>query len=387
MHPDGTCLFPCSTYGLGGRYASFTSDPTLYTVAFRGQLIELGIDGVVQKLLLLGRVSDPVWSSRGELAAVRGGWIWAGSPGSLRRLARGTAPSWSPDGGRIVFDRNGWLMVRRVRARVARRLVRGSSPAWSPDGRWIAFFATDHRLSIVQASGGDVRPLGMVTGNAVDWQPLPAKRAAPCLAPPESVVAASTDSAIVTFDTAPDSNFVILGKAFADEGFGWAAMGCRRADGRERVLAVSGPFINPNPSQAAVAGNYAAVLFPTVCSRNLGGTFNTVELFDLRTGAEVPNRGGETAEGDLYPGQGLCGGMDQLALGSDAVSAVHAFVALSTCGCTVEQIEASDSTGVRTLDSITDPAGSPTSLTNLTLMGDTLTWDHSGSPRSVQLQP
>jgi hypothetical protein len=69
------------------------------------------------------------------------------------------------------------------------------------------------------------------------------------------------------------------------------------------------------------------------------------------------------------------------------VSAVHAFVALSTCGCTVEQIEASDSTGVRTLDSITDPAGSPTSLTNLTLMGDTLTWDHSGSPRSVQLQP
>ena len=79
-------------------------------------------------------------------------------------------------------------------------------------------------------------------------------------------------------------------------------------------------------------------------------------------------------------------------LGSDAVSAVHVDlkgqdVNGNSCNCAVEQIQASDSTGVRTLDTITQSSGSPPALTILTLTGDTLTWEHNGTPRSAQLQP
>lgn len=84
--------------------------------------------------------------------------------------------------------------------------------------------------------------------------------------------------------------------------------------------------------------------------------------------------------------------MDTLVVGSDAVSAVHTTVKGqdmngNTCTCTVEQIQASDSTGVHALDIVTAPDGSPPALTNLILTGDTLTWNNDGSPRSAQLQP
>jgi hypothetical protein len=51
-----------------------------------------------------------------------------------------------------------------------------------------------------------------------------------------------------------------------------------------------------------------------------------------------------------------------------------------------EQIIASDSAGMRVLDSGTEPLSSPMPLlTRLTLAGYTLTWDHDGSPRTAQL--
>jgi hypothetical protein len=76
-------------------------------------------------------------------------------------------------------------------------------------------------------------------------------------------------------------------------------------------------------------------------------------------------------------------------LGTDAVSAVHTTVRDNQymCSCTLEQIQASDSTGVHTLDSITEPDGSPTALTDLTLSADTLTWEHKGTPRAAYLRP
>ncbi len=53
----------------------------------------------------------------------------------------------------------------------------------------------------------------------------------------------------------------------------------------------------------------------------------------------------------------------------------------------VEEIDASDSTGLHRLDFAPAPLGSPPALTNLVLIGDTLTWEHNGTPRSAQLQP
>jgi hypothetical protein len=99
-----------SQFGGPGDVA-FTSNPTLATVVegfpdppSPDALVEYGVDGLPRTVLVSGAVSDPVWLSGGELALVRGGWIWVGHPGKLRRLTRGNAPSWSPDGTQIVFS-------------------------------------------------------------------------------------------------------------------------------------------------------------------------------------------------------------------------------------------------------------------------------------------
>ena len=54
--------------------------------------------------------------------------------------------------------------------------------------------------------------------------------------------------------------------------------------------------------------------------------------------------------------------------------------------CTIESIQTSDGTGLHTADSIKTPGSGPF-LTGLTLNGDTLSWSHDGSPRSVELTP
>jgi hypothetical protein len=172
-------------------------------------------------------------------------------------------------------------------------------------------------------------------------------------------------------------------------------MGCLAADGRERVLVGIGlgNGANDSVSEAAVAGDYAAVATRLVPpSRGPVGLFNGVKLFDLRTGASVPYRGGEAPPCGGGPPTGNCDAtLDQLVVGSDAVSAAHTTSqnpdAYVPCACTVEQIQASDSTGLHTVDSVNEPIGAPAALTNLTLTGDTLTWNHNGTPRSAQLHP
>lgn len=389
IYPDGSCL-DCRP--VPGSDATFTSDPTLITARWHspadvavwpGQgplLAQYGIDGLTRRVLVSGAVSDPDWSSGGEVALVRGGSIWVGRPGKLRRVAPGSAPSWSPDGKRIVFARRGWLMVGRVQGRSFRRLVAGTAPAWSPDGTWIAFIGKRHRLSVVRATGGRVRRVGDVAGRTVDWQPLPPKPAAACLTPPGSTVRARSDTAIITADSGHNQGLGGLNP--------FAYMGCLRADGRERLLArydLQSLDGSTRASDAVLAGTYAALKVSWV-DLHYGGNSNKVELFDLRTGAEVGARGGEFVNCADYS-YSCESGIDRIVLGSDAVSAAHTTVRDSVCNCTVERIVGSDSTGVHTLDSVTQPETGTTALTNLTLTGDTLTWDHNGAPRSAQLQP
>ncbi len=399
-YTDGSCLNCSFGYATPVLDASFTNDPAQFTAISQvvcsgcGQagdhltefdyLTEFGVDGIAKQVLLSGDMSDPVWSSGGQLAVVRGGWIWVGSPVSLRRLARGSDPSWSPGGSKIVFERKGWLLVGDLRSGAARRLVRGSAPAWSPDGRWIAFFDKKHRLSVDRSSGGSVNHVGGVTGRTVDWQPIPATPSPPCPKPPGATVAAGGNTATVTFDF----------RQSLAPGFGWAAMGCLKADGRQRLLASGAstfiPSLFPSPTQAAVAGKYAAIAMVTACGRVSESRWHVaIGSFDLQTGAAVPHRGGESATAGDYVGDlSVCDNNIDLVVGKDAVSAIHSTVHENIpCSCAVEQIQASDAAGVRTLDSATEPNGTPTALTNLTLTGDTLAWKHNGTSHSAKLKP
>jgi hypothetical protein len=140
-------------------------------------------------------------------------------------------------------------------------------------------------------------------------------------------------------------------------------------------------------TSVALAGAYAAVVNEGA-DPHYDEAGSTVTVFDLRTGAVVPDRGGE-AVGCEFDDCNL----DQLVLGPDAVTAAHTTTSYSYCpptaACTTtEQIIANDSTGTRTLDTATTtaPYGSATpSLTGLTLTGDTLTWNHGGTQRTAQL--
>ncbi len=406
IYPDGSCL-DCRLPVLGAD-AVFTDDPTLFTATSLGslsrgpELTEYGIDGLWRGTLLspsarclrvgvCGRdVSEAAWSLRGELAVVHAGQIWVGRLPWLRPLAAGSSPSWSPDGSQIVFERAGWLWVERIQGHSFRRLVGGKAPSWSPDGRWIAFFDQQHRLSVVAAKGGRVRHVGGVTGRTVDWQPLPATAPVACPTPSAGIgqqesdyqtgVRARNDTATVTWDNVHQPSLAFV------SGSTWSLIACLRANGRDRVLESGGHDFEgaTDVSQVALAGTFAGVVL-TGGGKYCDG-FGQVELFDLRTGEQIQGRGGENVP---------CGGGSvymELVLGSDAVSAVHSTTQGSDssgnpCSCGTEQIQASDSAGVHTLDSVTQPQGSPPALTNLTLTGDSLTWQHNGSLRSAQLQP
>jgi hypothetical protein len=348
VYPDGSCLF-CE-YSLTTGETTFTSDATLLTglmpvsQVYRSttRLVEFGIDGLARKVLLSGAVSDPVWSSRGKLAVVRGGWIWVGRPGKLRRLTQGSAPSWSPGGKQIAFQRQGWVLIGRVRDGSLRRLVRGTAPAWSPDGRWIAFFGKGHRLSVVPAGGGGLRHVGGVTGRTADWQPLPAKPPTPCLTPPGSEVLASSDTAILSVDRLTPTN---AGEFYPYASFS-PLMGCLSADGRERWLGSVDP---KSVTKTALAGTYAALVTHSVSVKYFDSQGDRVSVFDLRTAAQHFEGFGERVTCYLFNASSCA--TDRLVLGSDAVSAVHTTTQgedlnRARCICTVEQIQASDSTGV-----------------------------------------
>jgi Tol biopolymer transport system component len=87
----------------------------------------------------------------------------------VRRLGKGSTPSWSPDGRRLAFHRyirgrNSEIFVVGVEGRNERRLTRHPAeelwPVWSPDGRRLAFVSTrdgSWEIFVVNADGSGVR--------------------------------------------------------------------------------------------------------------------------------------------------------------------------------------------------------------------------------------
>ncbi len=310
VYADGSCMncqfgaAPNPAFEAGGTVISFIQ---------RGRVTVDGIDTLRKQPPGVGGVTDAVWSATGELAVVRHGALRAGRPGKLHEIGLGTQPSWSPSGDRIVAVRRGWVVIVRVRDHHGQRLARGSAPAFSPDGRWVAFVAPNHRLTLVAARGGRSRPVGHIRAVSVDWQPEPRGANPGCAAPPGSKVIASDNDVVVTQDgRVPPYAFKFPGPV--------AAMGCLRSNGRERLLA---HFLNSIDgaswvSSVVLAEPYAALVENSV-DIHYGGSSSEVHVFDLRTGQQRKDLGGERA---TCAGP-LCATLVAVVVGSDGVSAAR----------------------------------------------------------------
>jgi len=151
-----------------GQRVAFTKGESNYDV------VELSLDGTPPHPLVATtrNESDPVWSANGQLMAYvsdrdgqeqiwltsREGTRWLDRPlitqrdfGDDRTIMLG-APSFSPDGQRIAYERNAQKPLWPLRIWIS--LTSGgapvpllppshegyqSAPTWSPDGQWIAF--------------------------------------------------------------------------------------------------------------------------------------------------------------------------------------------------------------------------------------------------------
>jgi WD40-like Beta Propeller Repeat len=291
------CLLGAPLATLTGSESAFGGGGQSLTLARNG-LWSVSLTGGKPRRLVRGLVRDAVWSVRGLVALVRGGWIWVGRPGrgKLWRLARGDSPSFSPDGARLAFARDGYVRIVAVRGRVQRRLVKGGSPTWSPDGRQIAYIGPGGAVEIVAVRGGRPHPVG---GSALDWQPLPALAGKMCEPPSGATVLASSREAVV----------YSLGTGRPE------VYGCLEALGRPRLVLRASPDPIVRVIGVKLAGRFAAI---ETTGTNQYAVTKGATLYDLSSGAATPLGGVDTGEG---PEGGPRSGFDSLALDSSGFAA------------------------------------------------------------------
>jgi Tol biopolymer transport system component len=124
-------------------------------------------------------VSDVSWSPKGDWLAYVQDWSEETLEGQItlvrpdgtdvRRLVKGDAPEWAPDGEHLVYVHNGNIWTIGRNGEGATRIVpNGHSPAWSRDGEQIAFMRAERcdqglcpeQVFLAFTNGTDVRQIG-----------------------------------------------------------------------------------------------------------------------------------------------------------------------------------------------------------------------------------
>jgi Tol biopolymer transport system component len=137
--------------------------------------------------------TEPAWSpdaTRIAFASRRSGTFdvyvmradGSGSTPLTSGKANDSHPSFSADGARIAFERDGDIYVMRADGtgirRISDRLVEEEEPAWSPDGEWIAYIrrtpgTAARELWIMRPDGSGRRALTRqnTTAATPSWSP------------------------------------------------------------------------------------------------------------------------------------------------------------------------------------------------------------------------
>jgi WD40-like Beta Propeller Repeat len=333
------------------------------------------IDGMAYRALALGgMVSEPAVSAMGAIAFVRTRrgrqlvmLLDNKRHATPRKLAVGRSPTFSADGERIAYVNRGWVRVISANGGRSRRLVRGA-PAWSPSGRWIAFILGAGSVRIVPAAGGRSHALANVTGTHIDWQPV-VHSALRCAVPPRSAVEGHGPG--VTLYEDGDHGLPTAGRSSLASPLG----------GRLRFLAPGSwhsaiglgdfRFTGPLAAYAWTQGEDFPPCFPPE------GYLNEV---DLATGALLMS--------DHVQQNGLTA-PDRLDLYTWVLATSGAIAYLTSYGPAADypgpysyMVTAHDSGGIRVLDEVTTDAPSDP-LTNLSVSGNTIYWDHDAQRRSA----
>ena len=95
-----------------------------------------------------------------------------------KNQGKNSAVDWSPDGGTLVFDSNrdgnSEIYSFDLESGLTRNLTNHKEadlrPAFSPDGKQIVFLSMRGScLHVMDANGGNIRPLSETVGNHADW--------------------------------------------------------------------------------------------------------------------------------------------------------------------------------------------------------------------------
>jgi hypothetical protein len=272
------------------------------------------------------------------------------------------------------------------------QLVRGRAPAWSPDGRELAFIGGGDALETIPTTGGFPRRIGDVRGVHVDWQPL---RRAPagCSFPATAKVIAKSRLATVVYDEqgfappyardiAPPYARDIAPGSTRLAPYVWAVLGCLRSSSKIRLIESSAEAYS-SAGPIKFAGDEVGFEFAQ------GGPYGCVMGADVWLTVVDLSDGSSSIHDHVANME--CG-HDFDHLDDWLMSPTGGLVYLTDLGpgsSTVFQdqwtLTAHDRTGVRVLDSLTT-SSEESPVTDLAINGNTVSWDHLGSPRSAMLR-